>query len=423
MKKVIKLSLLGLLAMPILAGCGKEPEPTYKEERTEVEIIDQLIKASVSEVGVEYAKFSAAGVAVGETALVMTVNQKVWEGDEFGMNFKFEYTLEEQEDYATDYLALNEGKDKLVAEIVDSAEIAAHPEYTIANSLNGAAYYLKAKVSFAGYAEGFVAPEGLVRAETAPEKTMNKQWAVLVKCTFNGSISEIKVNTDDGDMVITRGKVVAAYDWRKGGLYTGMVIADGNVGVLLYAGKISDLCFDSEGNALIKKGDYVEIYGLVSPYNGLYEVKPQTIKKLDPADADDAAKIGAVADPTFGSYTVPEINGGNIELTGNLAEVSGLKLVASDKEGKVTLAQELEKLSTGAHWTLNAVDADNNKIAIYVNYHIGAAAQTAIKTLLSGLSETDTFTFKGMISAYNKKQLTPLDFGDEGGAAVCFVKD
>ncbi len=419
MNKIVKLSLLGLLAMPILAGCGKQPE-VYHEERTEVEIIDQLIKAAVSEVGVEYAKFSATGVAVGETGLVMTVNQKVWEGDEFGMNFKFEYTLEEQEDYAKDYLVLNEGKDKLVADIVDSAEIAAHPEYAIANSLNGAAYNLKAKVSFTGYADGFVAPEGLERAETLPTKEMDKTWAVLVKCTFNGTIAQVKVNTDDGDMAITRGKVVAAYDWSKGGLYTGMVIADGGSGMLLYAGKISDLCFDKDGNALIKKGDYVEIYGLVSPYNGLFEVKPQNITKLDPVE--DAAKIALIADPVFTGYTVAEINGGGIEITGNLATVSGLKLVATD-ESKKSLADELSGLSTGAHWTLNAINAAGEKIVIYVNYHIGADAQTAIKTLLSGLSATETFTFKGMVSAYNKKQLTPLDFGETGGAGTCFIKD
>ena len=41
MNKLVKLSLLGLLAMPILAGCGKEPEPEYVEERTEAEIVGE----------------------------------------------------------------------------------------------------------------------------------------------------------------------------------------------------------------------------------------------------------------------------------------------------------------------------------------------------------------------------------------------
>ena len=198
-----------------------------------------------------------------------------------------------------------------------------------------------------------------------------------------------------------------------------MIIADGGAGTLLYAGKISDLCFNEAGEAIITKGDYVEIYGLVSPYNGLYEVKPQTITKPDPVA--DAAKIALIQEPVFSSYTPKQINDGGIGLTGNLAEVSGLKLVATDD--KKSLADELSALSTGSHWTLTAVDADGNKIPIYVNYHIGADAQTAIKTLLTGLTATDTFTFKGMISAYNKKQLTPLDFGGEGGAAACFIKN
>lgn len=417
MKKILTLSVLSMLALPLIAGCGGKKG--YVETRTEQEIIDQLLNSAISEVGVEYAKFSAEGLAVGETKLTTTVNQKVWDGDEFGLNYSFAYSLAAQEGYEKPYLAMNEAKDGLVAEIVDSKEIAAHPEYTLANALNGAAYTLSAKVTFTGYAEGFVPPKGLKLATQTPTASTNKSWSALVKCTLNGTIAEIKTGSDDGDNVITRGKIVAAYDWAKDGLYTGMVIADGKDGALLYAGKISDLCFDESGAAIIGKGDYVEVYGLVSPYNGLYEVKPQTIRKLDPVE--DAEAIAAIADPVFEEVTVKAINSSaGVAMTGNSVKVSGLKLVASKED--VTLEKELEGLKAGSHWTLTAQDASGEKINIYINYHIGNAAQEAIKTLLSGLGE-GTFTFQGMVSAYNKKQLTPLNYGAEGGAAACFIKD
>ena len=154
--------------------------------------------------------------------------------------------------------------------------------------------------------------------------------------------------------------------------------------------------------------------------NGLYEVKPQTIRKLDATE--DAAAIAAIADPIFTEMSLKDIsNSSGFGLTGNPVEVKGLHLVPTKED--VTLAKELEGLKAGNHWTLTVADAEGNKLSLYVNYHIGNAAQGAIKTLLSSLGENDTFTFKGIVSAYNKKQLTPLDFGDEAGAAVCFVKD
>ena len=86
------------------------------------------------------------------------------------------------------------------------------------------------------------------------------------------------------------------------------------------------------------------------------------------------------------------------------------------------LKKELPKeLKVGSHWTIKAQDGSGNEITIYVNYHVGEAAQTAIKTVIEGLGE-NTFTFHGVLSSYNKMQVSPVNTA-AGSAAGAFVAE
>ncbi len=380
-KNLIKCSLITLLALPFLVGCNAKG---YVETRTEEEVVNELAQAVVAEVGVAYSKFSGDGVVLGDTDLVTTVNEKVWDEDQVGLNFSIKYTIVPMEAYTRDYLYLNEAGDKLTSIVVTTEELA---EFPTATSLGGAAYTLKAKVTFEGYGEGFVAPKGLTTTDSfVGQEVATKNWNALVKTIKSGTLTEVKGSAISGDMVVIRGRVSAAYNWIYEEIYRGVMITDGDDGILLYAGCLQASFYDSaDGEMKIKINDIIEVYGEVSPYNGLFEVKPRTIRVVTEQALIDAIKPNAFREPTvedFVKYKMAD--------TGALVRVTGLLVNMT----KIALG----KLKTGEHWVIELKNSDGKKMNMSVNYHVGADVQTAIKDFLSNLNGA-TFTMSGMVSA------------------------
>lgn len=385
-KNLIKSSLIALLALPFMVGCATKG---YKETRSEEEIVNELANAVVAEIGVGYSKFSAEGVNLGDNALITTVNEKVWEEDQVGLNYTIKYSVVKSEDYPRDYLSINEAGDTLTSIVVTEEELA---PFAMAASLGGAAYTLKAKVTFAGYGEGFVAPNGLKTTnDFVGKEVASKNWNALVKTIKSGTVTEVKESTQSGDMVVVRGRVSAAYNWVYEEVFRGVVISDGDDGILLYAGCLQTSFYESATSEMkIKVNDIIEVYGEVSPYNGLFEVKPRTIRVVTEQDLIDAIKPTAMRTQTveeFASYKEKD--------TGALATVTGLKL------DMTTIA--LGKLKTGEHWVINLKDEEGHKMNMSLNYHIGAEAQEAVRTFLKGLAKTETFSINGMISETSNK--------------------
>ena len=404
-----KITIAALLVLPFIAACSGGN--SYKETRSEEELINELSASAISEIGVGYTKFASDGVAFGETKLTMTVNQKVWEGDEFGLNFSLEYSLAAQESYTSNYLMLGQDGDSLLAELVVARDLEG---YDIASALNAAAYTLSAKLTFDGYAEGFVAPKGLKTTDSFKGKVVaTKSWNALVKAAESGTLDEVR-KAAKGSMVFTSGIVTAAYDWSYDEIFRGVIIADGTSGALLYSGCLQTAFYDDANSAAkIKVGDVVEVYGEVSPYNGLFEIRPQVVRVTT-----DAATVAALHEPTFRTVTADEVAASKQENTGDLVRVEGLKLKAGTDIASLVVGKD-EK-NEYHHWTLTCVDSGDKEVQIYVNYHIGEDAQNAIKTLLSGLNG-GTFTFQGILSAYNAMQLTPM--ATKTNAGSCFVAD
>ncbi len=396
-KNLIKCSLIALLAVPFMVGCNAEK--SYTETRTEEEIVEELARVVVAEIGVAYSKFSGDGVNLGDNNLVTKVNEKVWEGDQVGLDYTIKYSLTPMEAYARDYLTINEAGDTLTSIVVSDAELDSFPT---AKSLGGAAYTLKAKVTFAGYGEGFVAPKGLKTTdEFVGKEILTKNWNALVKTIKSGTITEVKEMTKGGDMTLVRGRVTAAYNWIYEEVFRGVVITDGDDGILLYAGCLQTSFYDSaESEMKIHVGDIIEVYGEVSPYNGLYEVKPRTIRVVTEQDLIDAIQ------PT--TYRQPEVDAfleyGEKD-TGAMLTLTGLMLDMT----KIAL----RKLEVGTHWVINLKNSEGKKINMSLNYHVGSAAQEAVRTFLSELANGESFNMNGIVSSTSSKiEISGVVIGD-----------
>ena len=415
MKHLKALPIIFMLAIPALAGCGGDK---YVETRTEEEIVNGLAGQAMSEIGVSYSKFSADGVTPGEHKLVTEINQKVWENDQFGLDFTVSYTLTPLENYDLPYLSLSADGKVLNAQMMPSSAIAGD-KYPTASSLGGAAYTLSASMKFKGYAEGFVAPKGLTTTDTFVNKEVKKQsWNALSNVVKSGSIAEIKANYDladgeekinDGDTIFTTGRITAAYDWKYEEIYRGVVITDGYRGLLLYAGCLQQAFYnDSSAEPNFKEGDIVSIYGKVSPYNGLFEVKPEAVNLV--TDETEKAKIAPVEYRTETPESMKKLKQSQ---TGDMVKMQGLHVYDT--------VSTISKLLPGAHWVIKLADADNKVINTGINYHVGDGQQEAIQEfLINAKNNKSTFNFTGMLSATSSvNDLGPMRIGDKT-AVSCY---
>ena len=419
MKTITKLTLVGLLGVSVSALGACNNGKAYKETRTEEEVVNALGQQAMAELGVSFAKYAAEGITPDEdTKLMTTVNQKLWDGDEVGLNYSVKYSLAALEEYQKEYITLNEAGDTLSVKYMQDSELA---NYEMAQTLKGAAYSLSATVSFAGYGEGFKAPKGLKPTEEQVGKQIvKKSYNVLDKAVKIFTITEAKENAASGDTVLLYGRVSAAYDWSFSAIFRGVVVTDGNDGALLYAGSTQADFFDIDadgnqvGEAKIKLNDIVSVYGTVSPYNGLFEIKPQKVKVV----TDETVKA-QVAPTAFRQETIANLITTTQKDTGALAELKGVTLF--------TNAVTISKLKTGVHWgekdenKIFFKDAEGNKILFYVNYHVGEAQQQAIKDFLVGLQKGEEFNVKFMITQYNGPQISPMAIG-ENSVSQCLSK-
>ena len=191
-----------------------------------------------------------------------------------------------------------------------------------------------------------------------------------------------------------------AYDWKFEEIYRGVVITDGSAGLLLYAGCLQNAFYDENQQQLIKEGDIVAAYGKVSPYNGLFEVKPDMVKIVN-----TQAEKDKIAPVSYRTETITDLAKMKPSQTGDMLKVNGLQLYST--------VSELNKLNTGEHWVIAVCDADENVINLGINYHVGEGQQEAIRNFLIE-HKNDTFNFTGMLSATsNKIDLGPVMIGSK----------
>lgn len=250
---------------------------------------------------------------------------------------------------------------------------------------------------------------------TCGEVTKTATYKLTLKATTKETplkkISEVKQVASG--TIKTRGYITGFYNSIYEEVYRGIIISDGADSCMLYAGQCQKLFYDTAtSNINFTYGDLIEIEGTVSPYSGLWEVKPTMIAKVE----DDtivaptvtkmsAAEIAAVMTDS----EILRFSCNQIECTDTLSIV-GVKCDNKDAT--------LDTLVTGKHWCFT-VKGGESTFNISVNYHVGSAIQTKVQNFLKANA---TFKFKGFGGGGTApvNELTAMET-TAGDASLCFV--
>lgn len=193
----------------------------------------------------------------------------------------------------------------------------------------------------------------------------------------------------EGAIVDFYGEVTATMEPSEDHLYSGIYVQDGEYAMMVYAGSLGTLWF--ENNLAI--GDKVYVNGTLAPYNGLNEVKPTELRKIEDGEYE-------VAEPTALEITAETYNA--TSLLGNDGRLFTMKDLTY-VDGKIT--------DVTAHTNINfeATKEDGTKVPVVfrANYHLGKTAMTELKEVVDGLSAGTKVDLTGVISWFNTPQLAP----------------
>lgn len=363
MKKFIKTALLSLTALPLLAGCGGKPVD-----------IEALAKEATNIVGVSYGGLASDGLTLAGASLITEYTHE-------GYKFGFEYTVtkfNESAEYKYEYVKI-EGN-SLIAKVPTFKDL--NPGGLVegaAPAVTYAAYKLNADVKYLGVAEG-------------KEVAKNKVDKVVNTANWN-----IKVNAEEvepvwqkihdarlkgnGETVVTSGYVVAFMNNVEVGEFrNGFWIADGSEGLMLYAGKLENYF------GQFKIGDLVTVIGTASPYNGLFEVKPDVIQLA-------AATPESIAQPVYKTVNETELKAMTTVNTNELVKVENC-----------TITTNVSTLTAAASTQITLkVKFGSTTWDCVVNKHTNLAQREALVAHLKA-NQGKTFTLRTIISCYNKLQ-------------------
>ncbi len=378
-KRLLTSGLLSALAIAALAGCGNKNTVNYDE------VLNKQAKLAFSQVAVSYRSFattdglSMCGEKLSREAITVD-----------GFKFSYTYSVTAQKEYDTEYVKINETGyylDVIIPEIWELPD--GYKEY--------AAYTLTGNATFQGYVGDKKDDYSKYVGQSFGSQNWNMRVNAMETRPVVLKIADAK-KKNEGDLIITRGYVCGWLEKSTANFYTGVYIADGTDGMMLYAGSLSNYVNDLE------IGSLVQVSATLSPYNGLIEAKP--VNNGIAVDIID----NTISQPELNVYTEADIKNAKVFNTGNMVKVENMTL-ASDQA-------TIEGLKVGEHWTFDA-KVGSTTVQMSVNYHIGKDSQQALKDkLLANLNKK--FTFIGNLSWYNKVQLAPCVTWETATAADCF---
>lgn len=239
----------------------------------------------------------------------------------------------------------------------------------------------------------------------------NLSLAPTTKETKLQKISEVK-KVSSGT-IKTRGYITGFYNHIYEEVYRGIIISDGADSAMLYAGQCQKLFYDTATSEMnFNYGDLIEIEGTVSPYSGLWEVKPTMIAKVE----DDTIAAPTVTKMSAAEIAAINTSEGIVQSSCNQIECTDTLSIVSVKCDSKDAT--LDTLITGKHWVFT-VKGGESTFNISVNYHVGSAIQTKVQNFLKANA---TFKFKGFGGGGTApvNELTAMET-TAGDASLCFI--
>lgn len=313
MKKSIKSLLLTALLAPVLVACSPDNGPT--EKRTEEEIIIENAATAVAQVGITYNNFSQSDGISRDTQLTKDVNVD-------GYLYTFGYQLTPLLDYGTNtWLTFDEATTTLKVTVPEDTDL---PEEN--NSF--AAYKLTGTPTFTGYAEDFVAPNGLKITETYfGTAYQGGSWNVRINAmkTLEISLAELYDSLyGDGTVVLKKNETkIITY-----GVYAGsenfeekfnaasnkycVYFDDGEYSLATYDNSLTELPDLVIGQKYKITGVFDNYYDTIQVKNPVYELA---------ADADCVPGVIATIDSENPDFGVKSNASRKCEVTGVVTKI------------------------------------------------------------------------------------------------------
>lgn len=360
MNKLLKTGLLALCAFPCLVGCQQEKGPA----------IEDVVKQAVSMISVGYGEYAQTnGISLAGANLITNYECE-------GCKFDIEYSIAKKDatkQYAYDYVKVNETGNRLEVKIPVLSELPNNEKY--------AAYVLSGKITYKGAVEG----EKEKYKSSIDRVIVEKQeWNIRV----NGEtvepvwqkIADARLK-NNGETVVTTGYVAAFMNTKSDSEYSnGVWLADGNDGIMLYGTKLTAYF------TTLKIGDMVMVIGQASPYNGLFEIKPNSLTIVD-ATPEPIAPTSFKVTSEDQLKAMTAVNCSDPVIFENVS-------IVSDPD-KMTVAD-------GSAITVN-VKVGDTQIAYYMNKHTDMAERQAVVDLLKA-NKGKTCTLKAVMG-YNSSKL------------------
>ncbi len=339
MKSLAKISLLAVMAAGCLIGCNNN------KKQEDGPSLEKSAEAAINSVGVAYSGYAgSSGISIGGATLISSHKEGNYE-------FSISYSVAPMTGtYTHTYLAV-EGN-KLVVEIPTFDELKADN-----SSLSYAAYKLTGSFKYAKYAgEGEDKEAAKIGTEIKSHVWNIRINAEKVKPVLQKiSVARQKAKNET---VVTKGYVTAFMNNIDGDEYkNGVWIADGNDGMMLYGGNLAGVM------GVIEIGDLLLVAGTASPYNGLFEINPTSITKIDDPSIKDADPVVAPA--------WKELDENGIKALAAVNANDPLLIKGA------TITTDVDALDPAGAMTI-AIKLGSASINCYVNKHTNAAQREAL---------------------------------------------
>lgn len=385
--KIKKLLLLPLFAVSLLAGCTPDLSDLIMSNQEVLEQASNFGALLVNDAtGVTYPdrsqeiKLNYGDRLIGARAVVVKGVLLEKDGDKIDIVVDVTYSINAESAELWKFEEQNPDEDHDLLEPT-------YPEY-LAEDFNST---LTATFKF--HQEG---------DEEVSDLELKVSWEVVHRAPRtepkNIKIADFRngvVEVQPGDIVVLRGFITAHFEEATPSdshVYAGVFIADGDRAIMLYAGKLSASWFLSK-NAVFKIGDLVEITGEYAPFNGLAEVEPSDIRKVN--DPSIEQPIDLVIDQPATQWDKTYLTGhdGRITQFDNLIYKSAtLNSVSAHGEIKFT------------------AEGTNVEVLMYVNYHMGKTEKQKIHDMVATWQAGVTkINYHGILSWYNTPQLGPTN--------------